>query len=463
MSKTISALRKKHPQFVYENFTIEKLNNNLKIAYKFKIEPDIYFNPEITIGNINQAKIDSLDNRTINNLAFHLGLMEIPSYWKATCSPQILIKAGHLNLAQLNWWHKLLIKGMGQFYYTNKIDFRKRDFLKIKVDSKKKFSPSNQKFNPNQILVPIGGGKDSLVTLEILQQAGYKTIPFLLNPVHNPIKSAENIIQAIGSKEAIICQHRIDPKLFDLNRAGYLNGHIPIVAFISFASLLAAILSDSDAVAISNERSADEGNLTYLGHQINHQYDKTWQFEKEFVFYLRKYLIPKLKFFSFLKPLYELQIAKLFSRYPQYFPLFRSCNRGQKTNSWCGQCPKCLFIFTILYPFLPTKKLLSIFGQNLFEKRNLWPLAKNLTGVKGTKPFECVGTYQETRVALFLALKKAKKENKTIPLILKLFEREILPQFPNLETESTTLLSSFSRENLLGPELNQLLKTSLKQ
>lgn len=451
-------LRRKHPYFIFHHFSYAQDKNNLHLKFDFQIEPDIHFSPRATIKNINHSFLAKIPEAVLNNLIFHLGLMEIPSYWKATCSPQIVIRAGYLNPQQVNWWRQLFIEGMGQFYYTNKIDLRNQDFLKIAIESSKRYSLTQQKFNPKRFLVPIGGGKDSVVTLEILKKAGGVVIPFLVNPSHNPLKAALHVIKTSGVKDQLIIRRELDKKLFALNQAGYLNGHTPITAYNSFASVLAAVVSNCGQIAFSNERSANEGNVVYLGREINHQYSKTWSFEKKFIRYLKKYLAPKINYFSFLRPLYELQIAKLFAHYPQYFSVFRSCNRGQKTNSWCGQCPKCLFIFITLYPFLSTKQVLSIFSHNPFTKKELWPLTKELSGLAKAKPFECVGTYQETRIAFLLALKKAKKEARVLPLILKRFQIEILPQFPKLEKEAKNLLASFSKEHLLPPNLEQLLK-----
>ena len=75
-----------------------------------------------------------IDTKNLDNLIFHLGMAEIPTYWKTTCSPEIIIKAGGLEKSQITWWHNLLIKGMGEFFFKNKINFLKPDFVKIKAN-----------------------------------------------------------------------------------------------------------------------------------------------------------------------------------------------------------------------------------------------------------------------------------------------------------------------------------------
>ncbi|MBT9148438.1 MAG: hypothetical protein DDT32_02212 [Syntrophomonadaceae bacterium] len=213
---------------------------------------------------------------------------------------------------------------------------------------------------------------------------------------------------------------------------------------------MAAVIFDYKYIALSNEKSSNEGNLKYLGQTINHQWSKSFEFEKKFREYSKKYLTKDVEYFSFLRPLYEIQIAKLFSKYPKYFNVFLSCNQAYKTASgtkkplktWCGKCSKCLFVFTILYPFLKEKGWLKIFRKNLFNDKKLLPLMQQLIGKRGFKPFECVGTKKESLVAFYLSWKKNKEEKTSFPALLKYFQNKILQKYPNLEKESKKILNS---------------------
>lgn len=438
------------------------------ISFSFEIEPDIYFSPKITINNVGQSKINNLDDETINNLAFHLGLMEIPSYWKAACSPEIIIKAGFLTKEQAQWWKNLLLNGMGQFFYTNKIDFTAPNFVAIKNEAKQDFQAFEGKLNQEKILIPVGGGKDSIVTLEALKKIRKLNLNCLiLNPTHTALKVAETA----GYKNPIIVTRKIDQTLLELNQKGYLNGHTPFSAYIAFLSVACALFFDFGKIAVSNERSANEENLVFLGRKINHQFSKSFHFEKVFASYAEKYLAKDIHFFSFLQPLYEIQICRLFSQYPQYFSIFKSCNKRQsvktirpfgleKENIWCCNCPKCLSVFVCLYPFIKEKDLIKIFGQNLFEKENLWPIVLNLIGETGHKPFECVGTKEETLAAFYLSLKKTKK---SLPVILAKFKEEILPKHLDLDQLSDKILNSWNEEHSLPADLEEILKKNLFQ
>lgn len=438
--KKLDFLRKKYPRFVYKNYKISHKRGNLEISLNFEIGPDISFSPKLKIKNVSQAQIKKIGKEVLENLVFHLGLMEIPTYWKLTCSPIIEIQAGSLQKEQIKWWKDLIIKGMGQYFYENKINFLKPGFLKIVSKNNKDFKKFNKEFKKHKFLIAMGEGKDSIVSLELLKKKKLDLNCLVVNPNKIHFK----ILRQAGIKNPIIVERRIDPKLLELNKnapkeslrdpTGYkfLNGHTPVTALHSFLAVFCAILFSYDNIVFSNEKSADEGNLKYLGKIINHQYSKSFEFEEKLKNYIRKYLTPDINYFSFLRPLYEIQIAKIFSNFPQYFPLFLSCNEAKKTYSgrkkptfkWCGECPKCLFVFTILYPFLKEKQLIKIFGQNLFEKKELLPLMLQLIGKKGIKPFECVGTKKECLTAFYLSLNKAKRVG-DIPYLLKYFETKI--------------------------------------
>src|SRR3990167_1452957 len=128
---TTNALRKKYPKFFYRGYTYQYSEGDLHISFDFGIPPDTSFRPKVLIKNVSREAVEKVGEPALNNLILHLGLMEIPSYWKATCSPEVIVEAGYLDKKQIAWWHDLILKGMGEYFYKNKINFTAPNFLTI--------------------------------------------------------------------------------------------------------------------------------------------------------------------------------------------------------------------------------------------------------------------------------------------------------------------------------------------
>jgi hypothetical protein len=242
----VKQLRKKYPEFIYQSFDYKFLESGLKIFFDFEIS-GIKFKPTVLIKG---AK-DNVKKSVLDNFVFHLGLIEMISYYKATCSEKIIIRAGKLDNDQIKWLKDLIIKGLGEFFYINKIDFTGKDFIKITSESDKTFESYNKTVR-DRILLPFSGGKDSFVSYGLLKEEEYNC--FALNPNNRVKKILKDICP-----EAIIVKRKIDKKLIELNNSGFLNGHTPFSAYLAFLSSLCAFLFDYRYIALSNEASANEG------------------------------------------------------------------------------------------------------------------------------------------------------------------------------------------------------------
>lgn len=391
----MQTLRAQYPVFRYDSFALTRTDQALSVECRYAIPPDFTFTHRVVFDHL--AATASLD--ALTPFAFHIGLAEMFSYWKLTGAPHIAIQAGGLTPEQSAWWHGLLIQGMGEYFYHNQLDFTPPDFVTITAagPTHAVSPPPSEATSRPTMLIPLGGGKDSIVTLELLKQQADVT-PLIVYPT---TPASRRIVAVAGLGDPLVVRRELDPALIALSKSGrYLNGHIPYSAALAFIFLLAAVAQRLPYIAVSNERSAEEGNATYLGRTINHQYSKTLAFERDFQAYIATFLQAPTRFFSFVRPLSELQIGKLFASMPQYWPVFRSCNRYQQQDAWCGACPKCVSVALSLLPWLPPGALERCMGSNPLSNPANTAVLDSMLQASQVKPFECIVSTEEAQVCL---------------------------------------------------------------
>ncbi len=434
--ETFLRLRSEHPEFIYHSCQITESG----FSYHFSIDR-FHFYPEWRWDGIS---FKHADRKTLETLVFSLGMAELVSYWKCACPPRVLIKCGALNPEQIRWWKKLYWGGLGEFFYRNQIQTDPESFMEILADRTETAPLSDCFENRSGALIPVGGGKDSVVTLELLAGMKEENLCFVINP-HG---AATDCAHLAGYSDAQMLTPRrtIDKTLLERNADGWLNGHTPFSAIVAFSSYLAAFLTGKRYIALSNESSANEANVG--GTKINHQYSKSTEFERDFRDYCERFLLPVPEYFSLLRPWSEWQITQKFISYPKYFDVFRSCNAGSKQNVWCGRCAKCLYVFIMLAAFLDDAELIRIFGSNMLDQEQFSEMFRGLVSADSDKPFECVGTRAEIRLALYRA---GQRRTGRLPLLL----RRYLEQEPK---EPDSLDDYFDENHFVPQKLLPLLK-----
>lgn len=394
---------KQHERFIFESFGFDEETRQISLAYS--LDGEIPFTETITLpkGVISE----DVDAAAFERALFNLHLIGGISYFK-TCLPKTIeIHSGLLTKEQAAFWTKVYEDGLGEFFFRNNLDPNDRIHFPVSAGNAPEVTQGDEP-STRKPLVPIGGGKDSIVTIELLKDAGIRQT--LLRVGEHPII---NEMMDVADVPLLNVKRALSPELFRLNEEGALNGHVPISAYISFLAVAIAILGGHTDVVFSNERSANEGNVEYKGKTINHQWSKSLEFEKMFQAYLAEYVTKDVQYFSLLRRYSELKIVELFLKYPEYLKLFTSCNRNwhlvakkEMPTLWCGECPKCAFAFALLAAYVPKDELVPLFGKNLFEDETLIPLYKELLGLEGFKPFECVGTPEEVKAAFHLIQKR---------------------------------------------------------
>jgi hypothetical protein len=350
------------------------------------------------------------------------------SYYKAGVPPEIAVDDGPLDATTADLLEAVYEHGLGEFAWQNRIELAgKIRFPRAAgpVGTSIRAALKAEGGRTRRTLVPIGGGKDSLVTVETLRAAG--------EPMTAVWIGNSELIRAGAERTGLPLMNlgrELSPLLFEMNRRGAWNGHIPVTAINSAILALAAVVYGHDAIAFSNERSASAATLEADGREVNHQWSKGYAFERAFGDWLHAHVDPGLDYYSLLRPLSELAVTRRFAALTQYHDVFSSCNRNFKilgerpASRWCGQCPKCHFVFLALAPFLPKPQLTAIFGRNLLDDATLAPGFDALIEWNAHKPFECVGEARESR-ASFAAL-AARAPWREDALVVR-FREDILP------------------------------------
>lgn len=345
------------------------------------------------------------------------------SYYKAGVPPEIRVEDVAPDADTAALLEELYAHGLAEFAWRNKLELAGRiRFPRAQATS----VPAAALGLGSQVLVPIGGGKDSLVAIEALKAVA---APAALAWVgHSPLIAA--CAERTGLP-ALNVRRELSPTLFAYNRMGAWNGHIPVTAVNSAILVVLALRHGFGAISFANERSASAATLEYAGGEVNHQWSKGFAFEQRLHAWVHRHVAADLEYFSLLRPFSELAVTRAFARLGGvYFDAFSSCNRNfrllgpRPADRWCSQCPKCHFVFLALAPFLPKPRLVGIFGRNLLDDPEQAAGFDALMEYRDHKPFECVGEAREARAAMHALSQRAEWAEDAL---VRRFRREILP------------------------------------
>jgi hypothetical protein len=380
-----------YEEFVFEAYRFDPQRSALSLCYSYRDGPR--FEEELRFDFV-PRRLSPAASEVVDRIFRLIFLLSGVSYYKAFIPRVLTCSAFALDRATAEFLRKFYEEGLAEFAFKSRVSLQ--GHLHFRVSSEAAPAPLILDL-PRKTCVPVGGGKDSIVTVECLKRAGEPLVLFSLG-------DAEPIAACIAAAKLpfVRVYRRLDPGLTKLNEAGALNGHVPITGILSAIALAAAVMSGCDAVVMSNEHSASAANLSLDGVEINHQYSKSFEFEQDFARYVERSISPGISYFSLLRPLSEIEIARRFAKYPAYFEVFRSCNtafrqaREARGRHWCCNCPKCRFVFLALSPFIAKADLIAIFRRNLLDDADQTKGFAELCGLRANKPFECVGEISES-------------------------------------------------------------------
>ncbi len=387
------------------------------VQLRYALEPGPEFVETLEFPG-GRTQLTDLEAQALDRSLQHLFVACGVSYYKAAIPSRLDLGPLALTPQAAGFFTTLYRQGLGEMAYRNGLDL---SGIRFPADPGARPRPVRAPL-PRRTAVAIGGGKDSVVALERVLRCGE---PSILISVGAPAAVQRVVEVARGlhpELDHLLVRRMISPELLELNRQGALNGHIPISAVLAFVLATAALLHGFDTVAVANERSANVGS-DVGGRLVNHQYSKSFACERAMAELMRSEQNPGFRYVSVLRPLSELAIARAFAALPAYHQAFLSCNRAFRLSApgkgWCGDCPKCRFVFLALAPFLEKPALLRIFGgRNLLAEPGQAAGYRELAGLRGRKPFECVGEVLESAAALDLLLARPEWKEEAVLRLL---------------------------------------------
>lgn len=400
-------------EFCFERYVYDVNKKALGLFYQCGEEKFIHI---IEFPNsINIAKLKEEEKIALDRAFFYIHLAEGINYYKAYLTDEV----NHPILTQeeAEFFNTYYLNCLGELCFKNKKELPKEVFKSEKDKTRKKINYSTK----DGVAVLIGGGKDSITSLEMLEHFDSKLLSVITSKDRS-IPIAIKDVMSIAGKENILIYRHLSPNLFKLKNV--YNGHSPITGNIAFINIASSILYGFNNIILSSERSANCGNIEWRDKEINHQWSKCFEFEKMFNLFIKSNINEELNYFSFLKPLSEIHIAKIFSNFTKYHHNFISCNQAFKVNNreqkWCCECSKCHFVFLILAPFMDN--LEEIFGKNILDDESNIDEYKALIGLSEHKPFACIGEYEEAILAFKMLQDSTYRDCKVVIEINKLID-----------------------------------------
>jgi hypothetical protein len=413
----------KYKSFIFKQYLFDSSSQTAEFTYAY--DDELFFTEKITFNTNSFTYNKNALDISLKNLFLIAGV----SYYKAYLAKKIIIEPFSINKKTADFFAETYQRGLREFFYVNGIPVNTE--ISFPYDNIDENSMSNDSNETKGLLIGIGGGKDSLVSIECLKKSGMDQLATWSMGHKNQLQP---LVERIGLKHYFI-DRKIDKKLLNLNDA--YNGHIPISAILACAGTTLSVLTNKQDVIVSNEWSANEPTIVVNNETVNHQYSKSIEFEKDYQQLLKRQFNNNHRYYSLLRSFNELKITKMFAAngFDKYKDVFCSCNKAfrqdQNNTSWCLKCPKCCFVFLSLSPFVERKDLELVFKGNPLIDANNDHIYRELLGETNKKPFECVGTVGESRWAMDSILNQypelqgrfdyvqaeANNENKTTDLI----------------------------------------------
>ena len=356
-----------------------------------------------------------------------------------------------------NFWREIFIKVWAQWRYENNFpDYDGPKFKGTDNFQNNSFHRIPHTPGPINILAFCGGGKDSLVSVKLLEELElpYATFGYS-HSIYGNANHQHDLITKLCADTQTQKHHRqwifgdfMDSPVLELHPKLNIETLTAAETPSSIFAVLPLILAQGyQYIVLAHEKSADEGNLIWdaTGEEVNHQWGKSTEAEVLINTYLKEHLINNFEYFSLLKPINDVLIFNILRAHEAHVENTHSCNLRKP---WCYRCPKCAYVLLNYYAYLSKTSVDQVItekGLNIFDLEVNQITFRELVGLEDKKPFECVGQFDEAKLAFVLCQMKG-ISGQAIETILSDISTEDLDQI--VET-----FTAISAENILIPEM----------
>jgi len=404
--------------FVYDNVRVSEDRKILNFDYRVETDEQTFSlteKIELPYSLPNSSTVD----RLLRALHLALGI----SYYK-TFMPPAIDHDYEISGEEASFWNDVFKNGLGEFLYKNELDPGLIARFKTQNGSIRPGTQDDIEWHDTAFL-GIGGGKDSIVAGELLKELNIPTKGFVLATASNRGQTQE-VVSKMGVN-LLTVKRWLDPQMLEMNKIeGAHNGHVPISLIFALIGCLLATIAGDKYVIVANESSASIPHTQWQGQDINHQWSKSLEFEELFQSYVHNFVSSELEYFSIIRPLSSVAVAKIFANYPNYFETFTSDNSlfkieqsERKHPRWSHDSPKSLSSYILLAPWMSNEDLDRTFGSNILDQPDLEPLFLGLLGEKEEPILDCVGTPEELKLSLSLLLKQNRMNDSALMQIAR--------------------------------------------
>lgn len=395
--------------FLYTSFKVSENRRDVSLFYEIINGDDIHvlgetFNFEAPLPDCYET------NQTLRALHLACGI----SYYKIFMPPELRHPYA-MDAEETSFWNTVYRGGLAEFLYTNQLD--PQQLAQFSRQAGASYEKTALLSLQNRALLGVGGGKDSVIAAEALKLLAVPLEGFVM-ATGEALGQAASVAEVMGIPLQIV-NRQIDTQLLTLQQQrGSYKGHIPISLIFALVGTLLAVTSRASMVVVANESSASIPSATWAGEPVNHQWSKSFAFESSLQNYLRQHVSEHLTYFSAIRPLGSVAVAKSFAKFPQYFEVFTSDNfvfrvdPAKRPNArWSLESPKSLSSFILLSPWISEPDMIRIFGRNFFDEHSLKDLFLELIGLQGNPPLDCVGTPPELAASLHETVIQGRRAN----------------------------------------------------